>query len=287
MIVWLASYPRSGNTLLRTVLKRCMGLDSYADEPIHRESSLREENDLIGHLELPTCWAEFYDEAKRADKLYLVKTHLPPRDNQPYLYVVRDGRAAVQSYLKYYESFLPAEKTSLLKLIVGDDAYGDWSAHFRAWTGREDARGLLLRFEDLINAQPTLLESMAKFLGIEGQVLPWSNPFDALSAIEPDFFRRGEKKFTPTDDWDELSCALFNHLHGGLAKELGYDIWPDVDGLGYSAALQGLVPLIQELLARTRFLQDACDQRMAVINDLKVEADKRLELINRLSESNG
>ena len=29
MIVWLASYPRSGNTLLRQVLKRCFGLDSY------------------------------------------------------------------------------------------------------------------------------------------------------------------------------------------------------------------------------------------------------------------
>ncbi len=29
MINWLASYPRSGNTLLRTILKTCFGLMSY------------------------------------------------------------------------------------------------------------------------------------------------------------------------------------------------------------------------------------------------------------------
>jgi len=34
MIIWLASYPRSGNTLLRTVIKSCMGIDSYSDQDI-------------------------------------------------------------------------------------------------------------------------------------------------------------------------------------------------------------------------------------------------------------
>jgi hypothetical protein len=53
MIVWLASYPRSGNTLLRTILKRCLDLDSYADEPIHVESPVRSDNALVGHRELP------------------------------------------------------------------------------------------------------------------------------------------------------------------------------------------------------------------------------------------
>jgi hypothetical protein len=34
-VTWLASYPRSGNTLLRTILKQCFGLSSqsvYPDE---------------------------------------------------------------------------------------------------------------------------------------------------------------------------------------------------------------------------------------------------------------
>lgn len=29
-VTWLASYPRSGNTLLRIVLKRCFGLSSQS-----------------------------------------------------------------------------------------------------------------------------------------------------------------------------------------------------------------------------------------------------------------
>jgi hypothetical protein len=30
MLVWLASYPRSGNTLLRAVLKECLGLSTFS-----------------------------------------------------------------------------------------------------------------------------------------------------------------------------------------------------------------------------------------------------------------
>ncbi len=51
MIVWLASYPRSGNTLLRTVLSECFGLRSTADEPEPIEAA--HATGMIGGLASP------------------------------------------------------------------------------------------------------------------------------------------------------------------------------------------------------------------------------------------
>jgi len=78
MIVWFASYPRSGNTLLRTVLKRCLDLDSFADEPVHVESPLRTDNTLIGNLELQEPWPQFYARAiKSVDAVSLLEFGTP------------------------------------------------------------------------------------------------------------------------------------------------------------------------------------------------------------------
>ena len=281
MIIWLASYPRSGNTLLRTVLKKCLNLDSYADEPIHRESVLRDDNDLIGHRELPNDWPAFYQMASQSPQLYLVKTHLPPCDDQPYLYVVRDGRSAIQSYVKYYEEFLPGEKTSVLKLIMGDDAYGDWSSHYRAWVNREGVQGTVIRFEDLVDAEQPLLEGLAKFLRFDGAIRPWKNPFNDLSNVEPGFFRRGDKAFVPMAEWNEVSNTLFTYLHGDLMNRLGFDFQDVARHLHDISLLDALVPYAKNLLQRVTDLQNVCDERLVVIRELKEEADKRLEIIRR------
>ncbi|HEY0304337.1 MAG TPA: sulfotransferase domain-containing protein, partial [Longimicrobiales bacterium] len=153
MIVWLSSYPRSGNTLLRTVLKRCMGLDSYADEPLLIQSAVFSDAQYVGHRELPATWPEFYAAATAAPEVALVKTHLPPRDEQPFIYVVRDGRSAVRSYRKYYEKYLPDHRASIYQIIAGDDAYGHWTSHYRAWMGR-GAPVMLVRYEELLNIGP-------------------------------------------------------------------------------------------------------------------------------------
>ena len=72
MIIWLASYPRSGNTLLRTILKRCFDRVSYADEAIHVDSPIRSDSSLVGHRELPVPWPEFYAEATALPETWFV-----------------------------------------------------------------------------------------------------------------------------------------------------------------------------------------------------------------------
>jgi hypothetical protein len=266
MIVWLASYPRSGNTLLRTVLKRCMDLDSYADEPIAVESPLRSDNALIGHLELPAPWSEFYAKARRSPERILVKTHLPPRDDAPFIYVVRDGRSAVKSYVKYYEQYVPGHAVNLFRLIAGDDAYGDWTSHYEAWNGRPRANGLVVRFEELVDASDDLLRRLAAFLGQERPVVPWRNPLEELAQAEPGFFRGGGRHFEGRDDWPQLVDDCFHFFHGAQMARLGYS-----------------PPGPRELVRRNGQLMGTCDERLALIERLHREAQERLDIINALS----
>src|SRR6478609_26138 len=136
MIVWLASYPRSGNTLLRTILKQSMGLSSRSDSM--DENDHAKEGDVwasdVGVEGILSDWSTFYRQACGSDEIFLVKTHRPPVDDQPAIYVVRDGRKACLSYLHFDRRFRKGTK-SLAEIVVGIDRYGDWSSHYHAWAG--------------------------------------------------------------------------------------------------------------------------------------------------------
>ncbi len=281
MIIWLASYPRSGNTLLRTILKRCFDLDSYADEPIHVESPLRSDSSWIGHRELPCPWPEFYENATRSPDRFLVKTHLPPVDEQPYIYIVRDGRSAVQSYRKYYASYLPGHDANLYRLIAGDDAYGDWTSHHDRWVLRgQGVRGMTMRFEDLGNIDAGLLGALARFVGHGGDVIQWTNPLENLSRVEPGLFGSGRTAFEADSEWTPLVNDLFNLLHAPLLERLGYRVLRDGPLAGDRAVL---FDWVLDLVRRNKELGGVCDERLALIHRLSDEAQRRLELIHALS----
>lgn len=273
MIVWLASYPRSGNTLLRTVLKQTMGLDSYSDEKIRPIVGLTATaKEAFGHLPIEEPWDAFYGKASADDATYLVKTHLPPRDEQPVIYVVRDGRRATESYRAYHSSFQPDPNLcpSHVDLMLGNDFYGSWSSHYRAWASRPGGAYLLVRYEQLVVADRPLLEEMADFIGYKGEIRPFVNRMDTMHRENPDFFRSGEVKWRCPAHWTAEEEALFLELHGDVLLELEY-----IQESGLSAARQGL----GELLIRTaRAACRAFEER----NAWHHEANKKEQVITQL-----
>ena len=54
MIVWLASYPRSGNTFLRLVLHRLFGVPTYSVYEDHDPVALRVGPELVGYRRKPS-----------------------------------------------------------------------------------------------------------------------------------------------------------------------------------------------------------------------------------------
>lgn len=225
MIVWLASYPRSGNTLLRTVIKQTMNLGSYSDEiirPIVGLSDRAKEN--FGNLSFEGSWESFYHKATNSENVFLVKTHLPPRDNQPVIYVVRDGRAATESYAAYHRSFVPDQTfcPSIVELMLGDDYYGDWSTHYCMWSARKGSRLMLVKFEELVSADETLLEKLKSFLNFKGKIKLFENPMEKLHLDNPDFFRSGQTKWKSSSVWPDELESLFVALHGKLLLQFNF-----------------------------------------------------------------
>lgn len=266
MIVWLASYPRSGNTLLRTILRRCFDLCSYEDVPIDRPGEFRDNPNMIGHLEKQEAWDEFYGKALTSDELFLVKTHLPPRDEQPFIYVVRDGRLSVTSYRKFHRDYNHLDK-SINSLIIGDDVCGDWTSHYRLWNDRPLPDRLILKFEDLVDISDESMSRIAEFIKFKGTIKPWENPINRLRAVEPNFFNRAGTRFEAGPEWGLAERFLFERFHGDLMRGLGYG-----DDLSYE-------PLVRNV--PSEFLEMA-EVMAAMIRRLAVENHEKLTLIHGL-----
>jgi hypothetical protein len=228
MIVWLASYPRSGNTLLRTLLYQTLGLKSLPEWtewrlfPTEADDKHAELQALLGTQRPSQPWEEFYPTALRSCQCHLVKTHQAPIDDQPAIYVLRDGRKAAYSYWQYHRAFLPAYGRTLLQVIAGDDTFGDWSSHARAWIGRSRGPLLILRYEELVHATAEVVARIASFLSRSDRPKPWVNPFEKLHEMSPRFFREGSAEWAPPPEWTPAIAWAFAVLHGPLMEEFGY-----------------------------------------------------------------
>src|SRR6266508_870590 len=219
MIVWLASYPRSGNTLLRLLLKHVFGVCTFSlyDDPLigANQTAARE----IGHQHHGLSTERFYEVASTKPNMYLVKTHDPPRDDAPAIYVVRDGRATIVSYLHYLRTIVGSD-VSLSDVVLGSVPYRSWSEHFEAWRPRKRTKTLLLKYEDLTNQSVAATQRIADFLKLEQQE-EFTNDFNRYHRIFPHFFRRGSNP----DNIAELkgdTAELFWTMHGHLMKGLQY-----------------------------------------------------------------
>lgn len=290
MIVWLSSYPRSGNTLLRTIIKGCFDINSYSDEPVDYESEFRTNPELIGHREVEGEWSFFYQKATSVKKIIPVKTHLPPKDDQPYIYVVRDGRSAIQSYRKFTADYNKIEKP-LAALIFGDDAYGDWSTHYSEWNDRPAEKRLVLTFDELVDPSEETLKKIANMVGMEGPLRSWKNPVEDLARYEPNFFNRKSPVFHPDEEWTILHQNLFDRLHSQLMLQLGfYDRIPELDAGRRKAGetesfFKDIVRAFENLMQEKKFLSKACEERLALIHRLQGICEERLELINQLHDA--
>jgi len=206
--IWLASYPRSGNTLLRTILHHCFGLVSASAYPNDLGGSAALEA-YVGHVEHDAAGGIRFPDGT----LPLIKTHERPSDGRPAIYVVRDGRAACVSLWAFYDRSLP-----LAAVISGRHRFGTWSDHLSAWQPWARARTLLLRYEDLAALSPTVLDRLGGFLGraIIADAIPER---DRIAGVDGRWVR-------PKSDWravlGEGELALFDRINGPMIARMGY-----------------------------------------------------------------
>ena len=218
-VIWLASFPRSGNTFFRIVLDQVYGIPS-------------------GHLRPP----EMREEGWEKDLDYLVvKTHLRPKDlspsdtDIPAVYIVRDGRDAIVSishhrsdivvpgsdYLQNMEEAIRAQQGSF---------FGGWSRNVEDWLKRST---IVIRFEELIHNPIESVQKLNSLLDLPEPKAERLPTFDDLKTKpmrygrqsdadwRKKFFRRG-KVGAGKDEMPELMQQLFWDLHGETMEKLGY-----------------------------------------------------------------
>lgn len=219
-VTWLASYPRSGNTLLRLILKHCFSLSSqslYQDQD-YADPGVRT---LVGHEDIGGNARQFVAMARRAGRNLYVKTHEPPAaDEHPAIYVVRDGRSAVVSHTHYLREVLHRD-VSLADVITGN-AGQSWSQHVRAWAMPLRANTLVVRYENLTTARPDVLAQIAAFIGRPLQ-RGFDLSFNHLHAVHPAFFRRGSDAANIAE-MDAASSRLFHQHHGDMLRAMGFGV---------------------------------------------------------------
>lgn len=209
MTLWLASYPRSGNTLLRQMLFSGWGILTGS---IYQKD-LGENLDLIrssGHVELKFV--------RKGDRLLVsnphnvpVKTHRLP-DHGPAdraIYVIRDGRASCVSLRHFHKG-----EFSLEQIIRGQTPYGTWGDHVMAWSAAPNVSALLY-YDDLVAGSDRILVQLTKLFGE-----PCDDPLEpqrkrALLAAKDGKWVRPHSRWE--DEWsDEAEELFFKHNHAAL-----------------------------------------------------------------------
>lgn len=219
--VWLASYPRSGNTFLRILLQNVFQLPTFSAYNVEGQSFPDPSAETLENAPaLPVNWRELIS-FQGTGPLTLIKTHDPPTDAAPAIYVIRDGRATLDSYFCYHQKFA-FEKPSLTEILAGACQFGSWSAHYLAWCPRSRPQTLFLRYEDLVSRPAEIIAQLAAFLNlppVEGRI----PTFEELRQRHPSFFRRGQNQDF-LSKWTPGQMSLFNVLHGSVMAELNYPL---------------------------------------------------------------
>jgi len=207
-MIWLASYPRSGNTLLRTILWQCFGLRSSSIYPNDLGGNKALE-DFVGHCERE---ADADNRATDCD-ISLIKTHeLLPDDSQA-IYVVRDGRAASVSLQHFY-----ADTLTLEAVINGRHRFGTWSAHVESWHPWDRPNTLLLKYEDLSSDLSYTLSCISDFIQREPshRQLPER---DTIAGVDGRWVRHRTRW---QDSFPDDLLGRFNALNEQTLKKVGY-----------------------------------------------------------------
>jgi hypothetical protein len=248
LIVWVASYPRSGNRLCRATLRQAFGTPHVGSAA--NKAALRNDlSDLFERLGVSQD-DDLLAALRDFDEPVFLKTHSLPQyihtlpeprttipegeEDSPALYLVRDGRDCFVSYAHYLKEVdnRPRFKTmnidEVLEWLVTDAGpqggpFGGWSGNVRGWRERS-APTAILRFEDLRADPAATIEAGANELGVELPPRRADAPtFEQMKerSRRPDLVRSGKTGSWRTEFPPQLLEEFWTR-HGEQMDALGY-----------------------------------------------------------------
>ena len=197
MIIWLASYPKSGNTWVRSMIAALMHtndgifnfslLDKIKQFP-QKSNFQNLTNDLGNIHEIKKHWESAQDFINLDNEIKFFKTHhinckigqysfTSKKNTLATIYIIRDPRNLVNSISNHFSKSVEDSKKFLFtpKIITKfekeDDLennslitlLGTWNEHYKFWKNNNE-NFLLIKYEDLINNTNSELDKIIAFI---------------------------------------------------------------------------------------------------------------------------
>ena len=191
MIIWLTSYPKSGNTWVRSFLSAYYFsqdgdfnfnlLESFKQFPSKDFVNLN----LKNPLDIVKQWEPVQEDILSKKKIVFLKTHnalislnntkfTSPKYTLGFIYIIRDPRNLITSLknhtdISYEEalSFMLDKNTVLYDTKVNDyDAahfISSWRMHYKSWLNNDVFKKMIIRYEDLENNSHEIFYKLIDF----------------------------------------------------------------------------------------------------------------------------
>ena len=193
MIIWIASYPKSGNTYLRSFLSSYYFskngkfdfslLENIKNFPgIHYSKNRSDSN-----LEASRNWIINQNHFFEKEKLNFLKTHnsmklfegnkFTTKDQTiGAVYIYRDPRNIITSLKNHYSmnyqnafNFMTDDKSFIIQDSYDNDKsnftyLGSWESHYKSWFSIKDFRIMLIKYEDLQDRKFEIFLDLVKFV---------------------------------------------------------------------------------------------------------------------------
>lgn len=153
--VFIAGYPKSGNTWLQLMMASLL----YGLDPRNAPDTLVQE--LVPDVHYKNCFKRFL-------QAMCFKTHsLPQPEYRRVIRLVRDGRDVICSYHHFNESSQVGGPLDSLVDGATPLPFGEWQDHVLAWERNPfRADTILVRYEDLLDDCVGELGRISDFLGV-------------------------------------------------------------------------------------------------------------------------
>ena len=227
MLVWLASFPRSGNTFLRMAIHWNTAERPYTysitKDLLFSRAGIVEG---VGHRPMPKMSLKKMAES---EELYMVKCHAGVTDlkyKAPSVFIVRDPRDVMVSLSHWQVCQLGGNKRSKKGSKDWREYFNDFynTGHWHTYCEKSlDYADVVVKYEELIEDSYAVVKRVVGMLNLPLTMLRQDMPtFEEMHEKLPCFFRQGmvgsgRDVFTPKQE------AAFYAEAGHMMARLGYE----------------------------------------------------------------
>ena len=226
MIFWIASYPKNGNTWLRSLLSAYYFTKNgnFINDKILKNIPQFPEKRYFTNFDydksIPTSTAQFWIKAQeiinKEKKIKFFKTHniYGSLNNTDFsnkynsigaVYIIRDPRNVLTSMMNHFEmnkdealTFMLNEKKFTYDHFKKND-YSDfqfissWEKNYKSWIKNKDFPIKLIKYEDLINQTFYVVKDLINFINKTCKLVNNFDKSKAQNAIETTSFEKLKK----------------------------------------------------------------------------------------------